>query len=293
MTAPVPRARAFHGRPAAGHRAPSRRRVDRRGPDHPKGAQAGASVHVAPVTLGDAFGYAGRPPGKGWPPGGPRAWAPPGAGSRCGRWATSVSIPGTSRSWAIPTGAWPPCGAATGPENRTVPRFTPAEASPYDGTLTPAGALRRRSACGDLTRCCTGMRPTLCVYPHPQDAARDHAVASAFCHLRLEGSWPAKPWTQDCRRLYYVVHDGSVAESPGSQLPVSLEPPPSRWQAWASAGSKSSATNSRSSRKYQAILMYRSQIPPLGRFLTSFVRRTSSSPSARRGGRCTGSRRSR
>src|SRR5690606_41068101 len=33
-------------------------------------------------------------------------------------------------------------------------------------------------------------------------------------------------------------------------------------------------TTSEIRRKYQAILMYRSQIPPLGRFLTSFVRRS-------------------
>jgi len=240
-----------------------------------KALAAGARVHVVLLTLGDAFGYAGPTP----------------VGKRVATRRTE-SLGATRRRESLralghigvdPAHVtflgYPDRGLAALWEqhwSREKPYrspFTLQEASPYDGILTPRAPHAGEALADDLIALLRRLRPTLCVYPHPQDAHRDHAVASAFVTYALEALAGEASWMQGCRRLYYVVHKGGWPSPRGPNARKALEPPPALaglGQRWVEVV----GTTSEIRRKYQAILMYRSQIPPLGRFLTSFVRRS-------------------
>lgn len=239
-----------------------------------RAVKAGALVHVALVTLGDAFGYPGPAPvGK-------RGAARRVEGLGLVRRQESLRALGhlgISPEQVTFLG-YPDRGLAAlwrshwhgGAPYRS--RYTHCDASPYPGTLTPAAPYTGEALYSDLRTLLQRIQPTICLYPHPKDAHRDHAVASAFVTYALELLADEEPWARECRRLYYLVHRGAWPSPRGPNMRVMLEPPESfaklgeRWIRVVGDEDEIKA-------KYQAILMYRSQIPPLGRFLTSFVRR--------------------
>lgn len=239
-----------------------------------KALAVGARVHVALLTLGDAFGYAGPTP----------------VGKRVATRRTD-NLGATRRQESLQ--ALDHIGVR--PENVTVlgypdrglgalwgehwsrdnpyrSPFTLQDSSPYPGTLTPKAPYAGEALLVDLMALLRSLRPTLVVYPHPRDAHGDHAAASSFVTCALECLGGEAAWVHACRRLYYLVHRGSWPSPRGPSAQEALRPPP----AFAELGERWVEVIGRADeirRKYQAIAMYRSQIPPLGRFLTSFVRK--------------------
>lgn len=239
-----------------------------------KALAVGARVHVAVLTLGDAFGYAGPTP----------------VGKRVATRRTD-NLGAARRQESLRAlghiGLDPSCVSFLGypdrglgalwtehwsRENPYRSPFTLQTASPYEGTLTPQAPYAGEALLQDLLFLLRSVRPTLCVYPHPRDAHSDHAAASSFVTAALEELAGEAAWARTCRRLYYLVHRGGWPSPRGLHPREPLRPPPSfaeLGERWVEVIGGSVEIR----RKYQAILMYRSQIPPLGRFLTSFVRK--------------------
>ena len=233
-----------------------------------------ARVHVVLLTLGDAFGYAGPTPvGKRVATrrtdslGATRRQESLRALAHIGVDPSNVSVLGyPDRGLAA---LW---GEHWSREHPYRSPFTLQQASPYEGTLTPKAPYAGEALLDDLITLLKSVRPTLCVYPHPRDAHSDHSVASAFVTSALEQLAADAEWAAACRRLYYLVHRGGWPSPRGPQAREPLRPPPSLvelGERWVEVVGGSDEIR----KKYQAILMYRSQIPPLGRFLTSFVRK--------------------
>lgn len=239
-----------------------------------KARKAGASIAVALITLGDAFGFAGPSPvGK------------KGAARRVeglGLMRRRESLRALGHLGIDPDhvvflgypdrglrALWGEHWRADAPYRSP---FTHCCASPYEGTLTPAAPYTGEALLADLSTLLRSWRPTICVYPHPKDAHADHAAASVFVTYALELLAEEEAWALTCKRLHYLVHRGPWPSPRGPNMNLSMEPPGSfatlgeRWVEVVGDEDEIKA-------KYQAILMYRSQIPPLGRFLTSFVRR--------------------
>ncbi len=239
-----------------------------------KALAAGARVHVVLLTLGDAFGYAGPTP----------------VGKRVATRRTE-SLGATRRRESLralghigvdPAHVtflgYPDRGLAALWEqhwSREKPYrspFTLQEASPYDGILTLRAPHAGEALADDLIALLRRLRPTLCVYPHPQDATGITRWPPPLSPTPWR-RWPAKP--PGCRAAgafttWCTRGAGPVPGVPTPGRPWSLPALAGLGQRWVEVV----GTTSEIRRKYQAILMYRSQIPPLGRFLTSFVRRS-------------------
>lgn len=238
-----------------------------------KALNAGASVHVVLLTMGDAFGFAGAAVGK-------RGASRRANGLGAARYRESVralAYLGVDPSRVIALG-YPDRGIAAmwgrhwHLEAPFRSRYTSCTASPYAESLTPGTPYAGEVFLSDLTTVLQRIKPTLCLYPHPHDAHTDHAVGSVFVTYALERLATEEAWAQNCRRLYYLVHRGAWPSPRGPNIRLPLRPPAGMEalrESWLEVVGEEAELKS----KYRAILMYRSQIPPLGRFLTSFVRK--------------------
>lgn len=239
-----------------------------------KALKAGASVHVALLTLGDAFGFAG--------------------GTPVGKKSATRRADGLGKTRYLESlralghlGVDPACVSVLGFPDRGMAAlwgdhweidspfrspFTSCTSSPYVASITPGAPYAGRALLADLLTLLNRVKPTLCIYPHPNDAHTDHSVASAFVTYALEILAESEAWVHTCRRLYYLVHRGAWPSPRGPNIGLSLGPPDriaELGERWVEVVGNEAELKA----KYQAILMYRSQIPPLGRFLTSFVRK--------------------
>jgi len=159
------------------------------------------------------------------------------------------------------------------PEQPYFSRFTQTDRSPYSNSLTPGALYCGQSVVDDLRRVLLELKPTILVYPHPNDVHPDHYATNAFVdytlqELRDEGS----PFATQVRRYLYLVHRGDWPAPKGLHLATALVPPgplvhtDTAWFAFQLDPDSSWA-------KYQAILRYRSQVRLMQRYLESFARK--------------------
>lgn len=237
-----------------------------------KALQAGAGVHVLLLTLGDAFGFAVAPVGR-------RGAARRTDGLGPARYRESLRALehlGVDTSCVIALG-YPDRGlAALWGRHWSLAApyrspYTSCAASPYSESFTPGAPYAGEALLADLTAVLQKVRPTLCLYPHPHDAHTDHAAASAAVTYALELLGEQETWARHCRRLYYLVHRGAWPSPRGPNIRLPLRPP-ARIEELGDRWFEVVGEEPELKAKYRAILMYRSQIPPLGRFLTSFAR---------------------
>lgn len=152
---------------------------------------------------------------------------------------------------------------------------TGVNSSPYSNSFTPKTPYCGLSVVRDLEAILEREKPKNVYLPHPNDTHPDHWSANAFTVYALEQLKLAHP--QEARysqvRLFsYLVHYGRWPMPRGIFLSAEIKLPPSlaildtRWLGL-------SLTPEDASRKYQAILHYRSQVQYMLLYLISFARR--------------------
>jgi len=121
----------------------------------------------------------------------------------------------------------------------------------------------------ELERVVESFNPTLLVVPHPEDEHPDHCSTHIFVKEALDAL--ARKGRVAPRVLHYVVHyrRWPVAAEDAStnvlQPPVNFPPAEGRWASLALTPDETGA-------KRAALLLYRSQMMVIGRFLLAFAR---------------------
>lgn len=238
-------------------------------------ALAGAEVHVIMVTNGDGFRYAVeaerrtlRPPHQayvqyayerqqetlaavkllGLPPGN----------------VTFLGYPdgGIARMWS---GNWER-------SNPVRSQFTGLTSSPYKNSFTPGAPYAGEQLAADLAALLHQYRPTLLVFPHPNDAHPDHWAVNAFVNYVLQGlREQGDDWTSSVRQRLYLVHRGEWPNPKRLNMKMPLLPPRTLLNTqthWL----KRTLDSNTVSLKHEAILAYHSQVLWMSRYLLSFAR---------------------
>jgi len=143
--------------------------------------------------------------------------------------------------------------------------------SPYARTYNPDAVYAGADLLGDLRSILRDFRPDLVVYPHPFDVHPDHWGLSAFVRLAL-----ALEQSRDAAfrpdSYAYLIHRPDYPEPGGLKLDGSLFPPSALLKLggpWLRIDLDAQET----SRKWQALQHYRSQLPLLRGLLERFARR--------------------
>jgi LmbE family N-acetylglucosaminyl deacetylase len=149
--------------------------------------------------------------------------------------------------------------------------------SPYTGRISPPftervirGVRYRGSDVRrELERLLVEFSPNVVVIPHPQDAHPDHCSAHIFIREALDAM--AARGRPRPRILHYLIHYhqwplGTDAGTGGDlQPPAGFPPAEGRWESLGLTGDEAAA-------KKQALLVYRSQMLVIGRFMLAFAR---------------------
>ncbi|OGF54499.1 MAG: hypothetical protein A2Z21_07265 [Candidatus Fraserbacteria bacterium RBG_16_55_9] len=150
---------------------------------------------------------------------------------------------------------------------------TGADYSPYTNSFTPNTPYCGLSVVRDLEAILEREKPKILYLPHPNDTHPDHWSANAFTLYALEQLKLEQEGSYSQIRLFtYLVHYGRWPMPRGIflgadiKLPQSLASLDTHWLGI-------SLTPEDASRKYQAILHYRSQVQYMLLYLMSFARR--------------------
>lgn len=145
--------------------------------------------------------------------------------------------------------------------------YTRLTQSPYFRTYNPESVYSGRSLLSDLRAIMRDFQPDTVVAPHPADVHLDHWASGAFTALAttmlLDVPRP--------RLLLYLVHRADYP-LPRGYVPFAPLLPPLRLVNDTSFWSKVTYSNEVVAAKGEAIELYKTQLPLLGKFLRSFVR---------------------
>ncbi|MCL5676622.1 MAG: PIG-L family deacetylase [Firmicutes bacterium] len=159
------------------------------------------------------------------------------------------------------------------PEHRFFSRFTQTDHSPYINSLTPGAPYSGQAVVEDLERVLVDDKPTILVFPHPNDMHPDHWATNAFTGYTLqELKDEGYPFAAQVRQYLYLVHRGDWPAPKGLHLATELVPPGPLLRtdtSWFRFELDPKGTWA----KYQAILKYDSQIRLMRRYLESFARK--------------------
>lgn len=168
---------------------------------------------------------------------------------------------GTSGMWV---GNWTP-------DKPYRSRFTKCSSSPYPNSFRKDAPYCGRALLADLESIILSFRPTSVYCPHPSDLHSDHWAVSCFVTQALY----ELSLTQRVRLGMYLVHRGDEGDWP---IPDGLHPsrplaPPAYLTNIGVNWHEYPLSKEDVALKLRAIRMYRSQLPFLGEFLYSFVRK--------------------
>jgi LmbE family N-acetylglucosaminyl deacetylase len=121
----------------------------------------------------------------------------------------------------------------------------------------------------ELERLLVEFSPTVVVIPHPEDAHPDHCSAHIFMREALDAL--AARGRPRPRILHYLIHyqrwplSADAGTGGDLQPPAGFPPAEGRWESLA-------LTRDEAAAKKQALLVYRSQMLVIGRFMLAFAR---------------------
>ncbi|HEX3048304.1 MAG TPA: PIG-L family deacetylase, partial [Bacillota bacterium] len=143
--------------------------------------------------------------------------------------------------------------------------YTGANYSPYPDSYHPKTTYAGANLSQDLREIINRFRPSIIVYPHPDERHPDHWVAYAFVKYVLEGWYNQKP-----RELLYLVHYNQWPQPLGLSPAATLEPPAELTDtAWV----KPTLSPGKIDQKRRLITTYNSQMTYLPQFMLSFARK--------------------
>lgn len=152
-------------------------------------------------------------------------------------------------------------------------RFTGRTASPYSNSFTANAPYAGEQLAADLSTLFVRFRPTLIVFPHPNDAHVDHWAVNAFVNYTLQGlSERGESWAEATRQRLYLVHRGEWPNPKGLNLRLPLLPPKTMLNTqtrWLARDLPEQVT----ALKRDAILTYHSQVSLMREYLLSFARK--------------------
>ena len=145
--------------------------------------------------------------------------------------------------------------------------FTKQTQSPYARTYNPQAVYSGLSLFSDLRSILEDFQPDTVVAPHPGDAHPDHWVSGAFAAMAVAvQERQTRP-----RLLLYLVHRGAYP-LPWGYLPFAPLLPPLQLVNSTCTWGKVTLPDEFVEQKGNAVELYKSQLPLLGRFLRSFIR---------------------
>lgn len=236
---------------------------------------ARADVHVIMVTNGDGFRYAVEAQFKTLRP--TRQNYIKFAYQRQQETLNAVHLLGLSPDRVVFLG-YPDRGIAPmwstnwAPDHPFRSRYTGLTESPYANSFTPGARYCGAQLAADLMALFERYRPTLIVFPHPNDAHPDHWAVNAFVNYVVErASERGDDWARTARLRLYLVHRGEWPNPKGLNTKLALLPPKTlvntrtRWLV-------RSLADQTAELKRDAILAYHSQVALMRTYLLSFAR---------------------
>lgn len=238
--------------------------------------EAGLEPHVVLVTAGDSFVMAARAQARRWRVGTTEMQAfgtlrlqeslqglavlglPPDR-------LTFLGYPDARLDWL-----WTTCWRSEAP---CVGPATGTQAVPYAAARTPGAPYSGESLYRELVEILEERRPTIVVYPHPNDAHRDHWALSAFVTAALEELRMRDPFWDPPAEWLYLVHRGDWPAPKGYRPHDALLPPQRLAEGSTTEWHQLDLTPAQVERKTEALAAYRSQVALMRRYLQSFVRR--------------------
>lgn len=145
---------------------------------------------------------------------------------------------------------------------------TKTNRSPYNFSYSPESAYSGENEARDLKRMIETFKPTIILYPHPDDHHKDHWATYAFVKMALEQSGLAGK----TKELLYLVHYEFWPAPYGKHLTSYLKPPSSLVNpayTWMTLP----LTKNEETEKQEVLMSYQSQIKKMASFLYSFARK--------------------
>lgn len=236
---------------------------------------AGADVHVIMVTNGDGFRYAVEAELRTLRPS--RQTYIRFAYERQQETLNAVHLLGLAPDKVIFLG-YPDRGIAHmwssnwTPDNPYRSRYTGLTESPYSNSFTPGARYCGEQLAADLMTLFERYRPTLIVFPHPNDAHPDHWAVNAFVNYVLQqASERGDDWARTARLRLYLVHRGEWPNPKGLNTKLALLPPKTMINTrthWLVRNLPDQVVEL----KRDAILAYHSQVALMRAYLLSFAR---------------------
>lgn len=144
---------------------------------------------------------------------------------------------------------------------------TQSDKSPYTNSFTKENTYCGENVANDISKIIQDYKPTVIVYPHPNDRHPDHWSTNAFVKYALTYlNYNAK------KEWLYLVHRGDWPTPMKKETKMYLVPPSkligtdTKWYAF-------NLNNHDINEKTQAIQMYKTQIKTLGPLLAGFERK--------------------
>ncbi len=142
----------------------------------------------------------------------------------------------------------------------------------YDEARTTGSPFSGEALLRELRSILTETRPSMVVYPHPNDAHQDHWAVSNFVVAALEDLRRAEEDWVSPREWLYVVHRGNWP-SPKGYRPFDVLLPPEKLAREAmTTWHELPLTPEQVERKAEAINEYRTQTSIMRRYMHSFIR---------------------
>ncbi len=138
---------------------------------------------------------------------------------------------------------------------------------PYDFAYEPGAPYCGENLVKNLSSIILEFKPTIIVYPTPEDLHHDHWAANAFTQYVI---------AQDnisTREYTYLVHRGKLWPSPPIYEPDRVMDPPYQMGEEDAAWLRHAVTEGERVAKLEAIEKYKTQLPLADQFLKAFVRR--------------------
>ena len=139
--------------------------------------------------------------------------------------------------------------------------------SPYPDSQNSRNSYCSINLLQDIQNTIEAFNPDIIIYPHHQDLHPDHRGTCRFVQAALAG------YKNRLQELMFIVHQGKWPQPQGFSPARELRPPsriiPSSSQEWVYF----SLSPSMEALKKKAIMEFTTQIPVMGRFLFSFVRK--------------------
>ncbi|MFA5867285.1 MAG: PIG-L family deacetylase [Actinomycetota bacterium] len=138
---------------------------------------------------------------------------------------------------------------------------------PYDFAYEPGAPYCGENLVKNLSSLMMEYKPTIIVYPTPEDLHHDHWAANAFTQYVIARD------NVTTREYTYLVHRGKLWPSPPVYEPEKVMDPPYQMGEEDANWLRHTVTGEERVAKLEAIEQYKTQLPLADQFLKAFVRR--------------------